>query len=240
MSDIEIHHLGAAYALDALDTRERQAFEAHFVDCDLCRTEVREFREAASELGRLTTTPPSPEVRDRVLAEIAVTRQLPPRVPAVARLTDRRRPRPVMAGLAAAAAVACFVVGAVVAGGVRQDGFDSELAALVAEPGARLVQLDGEAPGTITVAWSADRVAVVGAGLPDADPGRAYELWAIGADGTPHPMRLLEPARDGAMQAVIDRADLPGEAVAWGVTIEPAGGSEMPTTPVLYAADVTT
>ena len=30
MSDIDIHHLAAAYALDALDSHERAAFEAHY------------------------------------------------------------------------------------------------------------------------------------------------------------------------------------------------------------------
>ena len=58
MSDIEIHHLGAAYALDALDERERAAYEAHFATCDICRTDVREYRAAAAELASLTATPP--------------------------------------------------------------------------------------------------------------------------------------------------------------------------------------
>ena len=65
MSDIEIHHLGAAYALDALDERERAAYEAHFATCDICRTDVAEYRAAAADLASLTATPPPPDVKAR-------------------------------------------------------------------------------------------------------------------------------------------------------------------------------
>ena len=77
MSDIEIHHLGAAYALDALDERERLAFEAHYSACEVCRTDVRDFRATAADLAVLTTSAPSPGTRAKVLAEIATTRSSP-------------------------------------------------------------------------------------------------------------------------------------------------------------------
>ena len=51
VSDIDIHHLGAAYALDALDERERAAYEAHYATCEICRTDVREFRRALDRTG---------------------------------------------------------------------------------------------------------------------------------------------------------------------------------------------
>src|SRR4051812_44056536 len=104
MSDIEIHHLGAAYALDALDDRERAAYEAHFATCEICRTEVGEYRAAAADLATLTATPPPADVKARVMGDIATTRQLSPLPPAVVRLADRRPNRAVMAILAIAAA----------------------------------------------------------------------------------------------------------------------------------------
>ena len=56
MSDIEIHHLGAAYALDALDDRERAAYEAHFATCAVARK--RTARSAA--LTCASTAPRQP------------------------------------------------------------------------------------------------------------------------------------------------------------------------------------
>jgi anti-sigma factor RsiW len=98
MSDIEIHHLGAAYALDALDERERTAYEAHFGTCDICRTDVREYRATAAELASLTATQPPPDVKARVMSEIATTRQLSPLPPSVVRLADRRPNRVMTVG----------------------------------------------------------------------------------------------------------------------------------------------
>src|SRR3954463_3365764 len=131
MSDIEIHHLGAAYALDALDDRERAAYEAHFTTCEICRIDVGEYRAAAADLATLTATPPQPDVKARVMAEIATTRQLSPLPPSVARLADRRPHRAVTAILAIAAAALFFIAGAVVLGGRGEKSFGDQVAAMM-------------------------------------------------------------------------------------------------------------
>src|SRR3954451_1919550 len=83
MSDIDVHHLAAAYALDALDRHEREAFEAHYDKCDVCRSDVMEFRETMAHVAGSLASPPPPSLKDRVMADIAVTRQLSPtRAPA--------------------------------------------------------------------------------------------------------------------------------------------------------------
>ena len=51
MSDIDIHQLAAAYALDAVDERERAEFEAHYPTCPICRPEVAGFRETLSQVA---------------------------------------------------------------------------------------------------------------------------------------------------------------------------------------------
>ena len=110
MSDSEIHHLGAAYALDALDVRERAAFEAHLATCGICRDDVREMRETAADLAALTSAAPPAGLRSSVLDEIARTRQLSPLPGAVVRFADRRSRRLAVAVTAAAAAVVWGVV----------------------------------------------------------------------------------------------------------------------------------
>lgn len=236
MSDIEIHHLGAAYALDALDERERLAFETHYTSCDICRTDVREYRAAAAELASLTADPPPAGLRASVLAEIAKTRQLSPLHDGVTHLADRRRRRLTTAALAIAAAVACFVVGAVVVGGRDRGGFDGEVASMLEQPDVQFARLAGDAVGSVRVVWTDDQVALIGDGLATPDEGTGYELWLIDSEG-PRPMRILDGADDGEVRRV---APIDGEPVAWGITIEPQSGSDAPTLPIIYVAEVAT
>ena len=74
----DIHALSGAYVVDALDDLERARFETHLADCADCREEVRTLSEAASLLGASASAAPPAGLRDRVLADIATVRPLPP------------------------------------------------------------------------------------------------------------------------------------------------------------------
>lgn len=241
MSDIDIHHLAAAYALDALDSRERAAFEAHYPSCDVCRADVLDFRSTLAVVAEAETVAPPADLRRRVLDEIAQTRQLSPHLPSS--VTDfaerRRRHRRTLATLlAAAAAVGLFTAGALVVGGDDPPTYATELARVFEHSDARLVTLDGDGEGRVRVAWSggAERAVLLADGLAEAPVGMAYELWLIDAAG-PHPMNVLDRADDGDIRdaAVMD-ADLGREPTAWGITLEPAAGSVGPTGDILYVA----
>lgn len=240
---VDVHHLAAAYALDAVDEAERRAFEAHYHECDICRADVVDHRETLAQLAAASPASPSPDVRDRVLAEIARTRQLSPLVPdgAIDLAVRRRRRRTVAGGvLAAAAAIVLFVAGAVVVDRATGPDLGDEIAAVLDDPDARLVTLAPDdttgAVGSVRVAWSptTGRAVVLGDDLAPAPDGRAYELWLID-DAGPQPMRLLDPAADGRVRSAFDVA---AEPAAWGVTIEPAGGSDAPTGDILFLSEV--
>jgi anti-sigma-K factor RskA len=232
MRDIEIHELGAAYALDALDPAERAAYEAHFADCAICRTEVDEHRETAATLGALTAAAPPADLKARVLEQVATTRQLPPRVTPVSRIAEHRDRRWLPA-LMAAAAVLLIAVSAALVIDIRTESFNEQVAALMNDPATRVAELNGPT-GSVKLVWDDAQVAVIGDELPPPEPGMTYELWLIDAAGA-HPTGLLDPADDGTVRRMIDS---PGEPAAWGITIEPAAGSAAPTTPVLYQAEV--
>lgn len=243
MSDVDIHHLSAAYALDALDQRERMAFEAHYPSCEVCRADVIAFRDTAAQLAQASAMPPPSELRAKVLDEVAHTRQLSPLLPdAVVELAGRRRRRQRwgVAGLAVAAALVAFVAGSVLVAPDDQPAYAAELEAVLAAPDGQFVTLAstgaGGTDGTVKVAWSSDRESAVllGDELPAAPPGQAYELWLIGADG-PVPMSVLDPASEGDLREVLSIDDQPQ---AWGVTIEPSSGSPAPTGDILYLAEV--
>lgn len=67
-----------AYAIDAVDERERALVEAYLRDHPEAQTEVDELRAAASRLALLSDDSPPPALRGSVLDAISRVRPLPP------------------------------------------------------------------------------------------------------------------------------------------------------------------
>jgi anti-sigma-K factor RskA len=241
MSTPDIHHLAAAYALDALDADERAHFEAHYPECDICVADVVDFRAVLANLAHAHAETPPADLKSRVMGEIANTRQLSPRVseragPSAAALSDRRR-KWTTAGLAVAASLVLAVGGGFIAGRSRGgDSYSETASELLDRPDTRVVELAGSGAGMFRVTWSPSTgEAVVSAeGLAAPGDGQAYELWLIDEAG-PRPLRLLDDADDGTIRRVID---INGDGLQMGVTIEPAAGSPAPTNDILFAAAI--
>lgn len=236
-SELDLHHLAAAYALDALDADERVAFEAHYHDCDVCSQDVRDFRSTLAAVSAPSAATPPTELKARVLDQIAVTRQLSPRVVTRTLTSPSRRP----SLLAAAAALLMFVAtSAFLVGRSSQndDAFASKLEQVLAEPDVQMVDLTAmanSATGHIRIAWSATsgQAAIIGGGLAAPDDDMVYELWLIDDSG-PQPVHLLDDASGGEVRRILSMAGVP---LKWGVTIEPDGGSATPTGTVLFLGD---
>lgn len=241
----DLHHLAAAYVLDALEADEQADFEQHLDTCATCRDDVRDFAATASILADASLTSPPAGLKALVMREISHTRQEDPIIAdtavagtAVVTSLDSRRRRPSLpiALLASAAALAVLAVGAVALVGTRGGtGVDQ----LIAAPDASVTTLAAQTPGTpgtIQVVWSPsrDQVALIGNGLAEPDDGFIYELWAIAGD-TSVPAGLFDPD-DGSVRTVHSIGDV--DAAAWGITIEPSAGSTTPTGDILYLAEV--
>ena len=240
-SELDLHHLAAAYALDALDADERIAFEAHYHDCAVCSQDVGDFRATVAALGDLSVTAPPAELKARVLMQVATTRQLSP-VVGIRSIAPRRRPSLLAAAAAVLLIVAttAFVVGR---GSQTDDAFAAQLEQMIAQPDVRVVDLVATGNGTtgngttghIHVAWSPtmQQAAVIGDGLPSPSDGSVYELWLIDASG-PRATQLLDSADGGDVRRILS---LTGTPMKWGITIEPAAGSATPTGEILFLAD---
>ena len=243
MSIHDIHHLAAAYALDAVDDHERQLFEAHYHTCEICHADVSDHRETLARIVAAAPVAPPVGVKERVMAEIAQTRQLSPLLPqGVSELAERRRHRRRLTTtfLAAAAAVVVLVTGGILVNRSSTPRFAEELATVLDQPDSRFVTLDaaGDRSGVVRVAWSESRgtAIVLADELAPTDRDEAYELWLIDDGGTRQAMRLLQGADDdGELRGVVDIDDRPA---AWGVTIEPIEGSAVPTGDVLFVSEV--
>jgi len=227
----DLHHLGAAYALNALEPHERRSYEGHYPTCDICAAEVSAFRETAAELAAAVAAEPPTDLKAAVMAEIGSTRQMSPSTGPRDELAARRG---MGRALPAVAALIALVVG-LAAGLLLQRDSGSGVDSVLAADDVVLVDLAGEA-GTVLLAWSADRgeVAVVATGLPELASGLGYQLWLIDDDGVV-PSRVLEVS-SGAVSAAFGAPE--GVPLAWGITVEPLAGSNEPTTPVLYVGEV--
>jgi anti-sigma-K factor RskA len=241
MMNTDIHALAGAYVLDAVDDIERRGFEKHLDECESCRTEVAELREAAARLADPTWSVPSPRLRTDVLAAIAKTRQVGPDVPrTVERDPVVKRWRRFAAGAAAAAVLAAGAAAAtwtiqedrvrdekVAAASARAE--KARIEAILSAPDVRLRTTAMRGGGTVTMAMSASRNEGVVTLAADLSPGpdRAFQLW-LGKGAVMTNAGVL-PA--GALSATTVLSGVVGHD-GIGVTVEPAGGSRTPTLPV--------
>ena len=217
MSDI--HALSGAYAVDALDDDERAQFEAHLAGCPACRSEVDSLREAAALLAETTVTVPSAELRNRVLADVASTRPLPPTQATVTALAPRRRRR-VTTFLAAAAAVVAIGTGGIVWQQMNDDGPTDRVEQIQAADDVQRFTVPVGDGGSATVYRSEDlnAAAIVTKDMPSAPSGSQYVLWLQHGS-------MMTPAGvmpDGADNEVVLSGDA-ASANGAAVSVEDAG-----------------
>jgi anti-sigma factor RsiW len=247
----ELHALAGAYALNAVDDAQRARFERHLRGCRPCAQEVRGLAAAVTAMGMAAASEPPPGMKDRVMAAAAVTRQLPPaaegRSARPARVA-RRSPAGqrsqwatrLALGLAAAGLAAVASLGVVTV--TTQHQLDSALsrnaaiAAVLAAPDVRIASAPTSAGGTVTVVASAREAAMVltSSGLRALPSSKVYELWFLG-QGNARRAGLLPPVSGGNATPVLASGLEPGDMI--GVTVEPAGGTNAPTTtPIVVLA----
>lgn len=255
--NVDVHTLSGAYALDALSVEERETFREHLAACQACRDEVRELRDAAVQMGSAQWSVPPPALRTSILEAAARTPQQPP-VASVGgnggsdgsggsggsdggegwsgrgrgRGPQRRR-WPALLGAAAAAVT-------LVAGGVAVvSSLDDDSGDLTAAPSrvfeaddVRRATVETGNGGSLTVGISESRneMAVDARGLPELDRQHVYQLWTVHDDSMVSAAILTDGTTGAAM-------GLPAADTRVALTIEPAGGSEQPTSEPIVEVD---
>ena len=132
----DMHSLSGAYALDALEGgAERDRFTRRMEPLPVVRQRSRGFREVATTLAIAATAEAPPELRDRVLAAAARTRQLPPEIRTHAQPRRTRRTVPWVPWLSGVVVAASIV--AAVLFGFAQAHTQQELNQPGPEPGHR-------------------------------------------------------------------------------------------------------
>jgi hypothetical protein len=169
---------------------------------------------------------PRPELRERILS---AAREEPQVVVPFER--PRRRVAPVLAGVAAIAAVVALGFGLWAA--LLSNDLDQARSALdiLADPDARPVSLQSGS-GRLVVDPDGQAVLVLG-GLEQAPSGKTYEVWVV-RDGNAAAAGLFSDTSEDdpvGVQGTVQE----GDVVA--VTIENAGGATEPNLPPIVASE---
>lgn len=234
MSD-DVHALTGAYVANALPADERRFFERHLAACPACAGEVDQLTEAAGTLAAAEEAPPPASMRAAVLDRIATTPQDPP-------VTDAHRPRrrrpgsallsqrvlmPVAAALALIAMITAATAWTLSTRVSELELAAEQMAALMNADDTQFSQAEGPGGSRVRVVMSPGlgTAVVVVADMDPAPHEHTYKLWLHG-DGPPRPAGTFDVGDDGTAIHLVS-SDMTGvEAI--GVTIEPAGGSPVP------------
>lgn len=256
--DRETGRLG--YRLGADDEQEARAFEEVAAELALSAEPVQPRPELKAALfAQLQNTPqlPARDVAPPTAQPVAAEAEAHDATPAIdaapaspvapettpgrAERAAQRRwfQRPALLLSAAAAAIVLFVGGAFVGstlsgGNSYQSQQASALAEINAAPDVQRATAQVEGGGTATLVWSGElgRSALVANDLPELPGDKTYELWYL-RDGKAIPAGTMRASDSGSTWRVLTGDMAAGDAV--GVTVEPRGGSDKPTSPPIVA-----
>jgi hypothetical protein len=230
MNDGSPHELSAAYALDALDGPELQAYETHLAGCERCREEVASFRATASALAYDVDLPPPPETLEhRILA--AARAERPNVVPLRQRLAI---PAVALSAVAAVAAIAVGIWAVHLSNSLdRQKQIRSDQKSVIDVLSDCSRTPTQGSNGAICVAPT-EKAVLIADGLPAASPDKTYEAWVITG-------KRVQPAglfHGGAGRKYVLLTKPVRAPAKVAVTLEKRGGVSAPTTAILLQAQV--
>lgn len=224
------------YALGILEEGEKNEVREHLALCPSCRAELASFREVT---GRLSAAAPLRDppagLEERILKSIAAApRHADDHRTAVrTQSRPRRFPWPSIAVIAAMCAVALGVGNLLQWNGMlvpRTDGSQPRLmtAVLTGTGDAR------GAYGTIVLDPADNKGVLAVTGLRGLDKLHQYQLWLI-KDGQRRSAGVFSPDAEGYGSMLLSVPPDFKDFRAFGVSIEPWGGSPAPTGPRVLA-----
>ena len=244
-----------AYVLDALPDGERRIFEDYLAAHPERQAEIDELGAVA---GLLAFAPheqePSPQLRSKIMevVEAEAAPRSASREPVSTRFWDFLGMRGLALGAAALLVIGLFSWNLLLQGQVgdlqgQVQNSQSQVEDLQGQVQEARSQRQVEQTPTIALegSWAdqganaevasidQNQVILVAKNMPSVPENRTCQIWVIKGDSPPSPSGLFRP--DGNMTAAPITSPI-GKADTIAVTVEPAGGSDQPTTePVLQA-----
>lgn len=231
--DSHVFELLPAYALGCLDPEESVLVARHLEGCAVCRIELETYRTTAGELSlAVVEAEPSPRLKLRLMER--ASRAAPPAAPETTRASWRQAlARGLLPVRPAWAVAVLLLVAALLVSNlwlwqqVRRLEAQSQLAAM------RTVTLTGTeaapaALGVLVISSDGDQGTLVVEGLPPLGPDQQYQLWLI-KDGHRDSGAVFSVDNEGYGSEWVMAPEPLSRYSAFGVSIEPAGGSPAPT-----------
>jgi hypothetical protein len=255
----------ASYAMQDLPIEESASIRAHLQSCAHCRAELGEVCGDLALLGIALEQQPLPEgARARFLERIASSPQLKPAAPAEVTPISVVRARRGPAFWIPWAAVAAMAIAAISLG-IQNRALNEELRdesslltnlaaqashaqqvleVLTAPSAQRVTLTEGKLPAQpmarATYLPERGGLILVATNLKPLPEGKTYELWVIPANGSaPVPAGLFRPDSAGTATLVLPSLRAGVAAKAFGVTVENASGSDVPTSPIILSGAAT-
>lgn len=225
MTDEHVNNLIPGYALDCLDKAEFEQADAHLATCPVCRAELTAYQAVADQLGMAA---PDVTCSDDLEARLMARVQSQPSVRSLPRpswwerLRDLFRQTAPKWGLVAVALVVVLLMSNVIL--LRQMRSRSAMPTIV----LRGTAAHPDAVGMIVVGVHGDEGALVVDSLPPLDALHQYQLWLI-KDGERSSGGVFSVDEGGYAVLWLESEEPLADYEAFGVTVEPAGGSPGPT-----------
>lgn len=223
-----------AFALGALDDDDRAAVEALLATDDEARRLLAGYETISEALVLAAPARRAPaHLGADLRARLAARRETPQPAPALSVVpTSARRSALVRlwAPLAAVAAVLAVVAGVVLNRQPVSDGGAQLYAQLAAQAGVRRVPVTSDFDalnGDIVIAPDGTRAVIKVARLPAIESNQTFQLWLVDESGSADGGLLDFASTEGPNYIVVPLAKPAGEYRAFGVSIEPAGGSPL-------------
>lgn len=258
----ELMFIGAVGGLDDAEAAELQRVLAS--DADLA-AEYASLQDAAAILAAATAEEPPVALRGSVLEAIASTEQLPPlevsstpteqrptmgNVEAIENVETMsystatpadttvvpfvRRSRWMLPATIAAAAV-LLLGGGLVANRIANAPSQDRVSAVLGYADSVTIPLDGSLTGlSVVTSQTHHEAAVVGDGVTELSDDLVYQLWGLLGEDLVG-MITFVPDDSGTVSVIMD--DLPDGVDGFAVTVEPSGGSDVPSSDPVAASE---
>ncbi len=232
-NELHVTDLIPAYVLGALDGDEARLVAEHLKVCATCREELSEYEIVATQMAyAVPQVAPLPLLQEKLMARVRTSSEAAPIPPSAAlpqknwwdALVDLFR-QPLPRNLAIAAIVLAIAVGVWQTALPKKQSAPAHTMQTIA-----LVSTEAapDAKGVMIIGTDGRDGAVVVEHLPRLDENHQYQLWLI--ENGERTSGAVFSVDDDGYGVIAVRPDRPlTDFSAFGITIEPAGGSPAPT-----------
>lgn len=230
-SEEHIFNLIPAYALGSLDEEEKIIVETHMADCETCRSELESYSRVVDDLPLAVKTRQAPgDLKASIFKQLGEDRQSADPQPAESWFDRLKSTFLSTAPVWGAASLVLVIVLLFSNLFLLNNLQDVETVRQTELTTVAMVATDytPEATGTLVISMDGEYGVLVVDALPILDESQQYQLWLI-YDGQRASGGVFSVNDEGYGSLSVSSEKPLSSYPAFGITIEPAGGSPGPT-----------